>query len=196
MSRPDGEEGRDGPEGPGVRDPELRRMLGLFDLPAFARRGLEIESFPVRLRARCAAERDGMLDMVRLRLRQWAAGSGPNGWVDVFRAPIEPLWDLTAEPPPTWATLPLGAFRRRGLGRDLKASVERFNRRWLGFLETLRFDTYNNQVDQYNRYYVLEKEIALGSARLAARHFSPKAPLGRADVLAWYPLLPEPELLG
>lgn len=183
----------DGPEAFEVRDPELRRMLGLFDMPAFARRGLEIESFQVRLRARCRVHRDGMLGMVRLRLKQWAAGSRPDDWSEIFRAPIEPLWDLTCAPPPVWARLPLGASRRRGLGRDLKASVERFNRRWRDHLATMNFDTQNRLIDQYNRYYVLEKEIALGSARLAARHFVPKTPLRQADVLAWFPLLPEPE---
>lgn len=185
----------DGPHGGEVRDPELRQMLGLFDVPAFARRGRELESFQTRLRVRCEAQRDGMLEMVRLRLKQYAAGSGPTSWADVFREPIDPLWELTGAPAPVWAALPSGGYRRRSLGRDLRASVERFNRRWRGFLETLSFDTHNRLIDHYNRYYVLEKEIALGSARLAARHFVPKPPLQRSDVLAWCPLLPEPELL-
>ncbi len=38
-------------------------------------------------------------------------------------------------------------------------------------------------IDQYNRYYVLEKECSLGSARLAARHFTPKPPLTREALL-------------
>ncbi|MFO0887509.1 MAG: hypothetical protein U0790_00020 [Isosphaeraceae bacterium] len=59
----------------------------------------------------------------------------------------------------------------------------------------MQFDTHNKMVEQYNRYYVLEKEIALGSARLATRHFVPMTPLNRAVVLGWYPPLPEPDLL-
>ena len=49
-------------------------------------------------------------------------------------------------------------------------------------------------IDQYNRYYVLEKECVLGSARLALRHFTAKTRLTRAALDADYPPLPVPEL--
>jgi hypothetical protein len=51
-------------------------------------------------------------------------------------------------------------------------------------------------IDQYNRYYVLEKECVLGSSRLAARHFVPKARLTAEALLAAHPVLPVPELRG
>lgn len=186
----------DGPEAPSfdVRDRELQQMLGLFDAPAFARRGREVEGLLERLRARCANERDERLDMVRLRLAQWAAVATPESWADVFEAPIDALWDLAGAPAPVWASAPASRFRRRGTARDLLASVDRFNRRWDDFLDGLRLGTYNRMVDHYNRYYILEKEIVLGSARLAARHFAPKRHLAVEDVRAWFPPLPPPAL--
>ena len=67
-----------------------------------------------------------------------------------------------------------GRLRRdsgRTVARDLIASVERFNKRWGQFLEALNLDPINQMIDQYNTYYVLEKECVMGSPRLAARHF-------------------------
>ncbi len=112
-------------------DAEMKELLGLFDVPAFARRGQDLEYALARLHARCRRERDGLLDMVRLRLRQWAeAGSGPDDWRSVFTAPIERLWPLCDAEPPTWADRPAPPRRHRAIARDLIASVNRFNRRW------------------------------------------------------------------
>jgi hypothetical protein len=189
----DGDEGQEGPSFD-VQDRELQQMLGLFDAPAFARRGREVEGLLERLQARCRAERDQMLDMVRLRLAQWSASSTPDSWSDTFVQPIDALWELANAPGPMWAATPSSRFRRRGIARDLIASVGRFNGRWDDFLASLRLDTYNRMVEQYNRYYVLEKEILLGSARLATRHFVPKPPLAQDDLKVWFPPLPLPEL--
>jgi hypothetical protein len=52
----------------------------------------------------------------------------------------------------------------------------------------------NRLVDRYNRYYVLEKECTLRSARLAARHFEPKPRVSHDALLERYPPLPLPEL--
>ena len=67
--------------------------------------------------------------------------------------------------------LPFGAGRL--IASDLKTAVLRFNRRWAQFLERLNLEPANAAIDQYNRYYVLEKECVMGSPRLAARHFPP-----------------------
>jgi hypothetical protein len=178
-----------------VQDRELRQMMGMFDAPAFARRGQELESFLVRLQARCQRERHVLLDMVRLRLRQWASVSRADDWRSVFATPIDPLWSLSGADPPRWAETSASLFRRRVVGRDLVASVTRFGRRWTGFLESIQLDSYNKLVHQYNRYYLLEKEMVLGSSRLAARHFRPKSPLTIEHLLEQFPPLPVPELI-
>ena len=73
-------------------DAEMKELLGLFDVPAFARRGQDLEYALARLHDRCRRERLGMLDMVRLRLRQWSrAATGPDDWRTTFAAPIDRL---------------------------------------------------------------------------------------------------------
>jgi hypothetical protein len=170
---------------------ELNQILGLFDVPAFARRGHELEYALDRLDRRLGRERAGLLDMVKLRLRQWAAvATGPDDWRGAFAAPVASLYALAAAEAPAWADRPAHDRRRRAAARDLAASVARFNRRWLDVLDGLRLDAVNSQVEQYNRYYVLEKECVLGSARLAARFFVPKPPVTRGSILARHPALP------
>jgi hypothetical protein len=176
---------------------ELRSLLGLFDAPAFARRGLDLEYALTRLQMRLVRERSGMLDMVRVRLRQWASvATGPDDWAGVFAATVAPLYALSGAEPPVWADAPAAPRRRRAAARDLVASATRFNRRWLHFLDALRLDPVNRQVELYNRYYVLEKECVIGSARLAARNFVPKPLLTHESLLADHPTLPVPVLVG
>jgi hypothetical protein len=176
-----------------VVDPEMRELLGMFDVPAFARRGHELEHALGRLGLLLRRQRLGMLDMVRLRLKQWAdAADGSESEVTVFVESIQPLWPLTGAEPPRWASRNATDRKRKSIARDLRAGVERFNRRWSSRIEELNLDGINQQIDRYNRYYVLEKECVLGSARLAARHFVPRPPLERADLFVDHPLLPVP----
>lgn len=174
---------------------ELNQLLGLFDAPAFARRGHDLEYALKRLHERLVRERTGRLDMVRLRLRQWASvADGPGDWRGVFAASIDAMYALAGTEPPVWAGQPAAPRRRRAVARDLVASVERFNRRWADFLDALPLDPFNRQIERYNRYYVLEKECVVGSARVASRHFAPKPRLTREALLADHPTLPVPEL--
>jgi len=134
-----------------------------------------------------------MLEMVRLRLRQWAAAApGPEADSRFFLASIAPLWPLADAEAPRWGTRRASSWGLRAIARDLITSVERFNRRWLDHLEGLDLGPINRQVDDYNRYYLLEKECSLGSARLAARNFVPKVRVTLDDLRAELPLLPVP----
>ena len=174
---------------------EIKELLGLFDVPAFARRGQDVEHSRLRLTWRCEKARSGMLDMFRLRLRQWAAASnGPDLARIVFVEPIDSLWPLSHAPSPKWAARPDSSRRLRAIGRDIIASSERFNRRWNQYLDTIDLGPINRQIDHYNRYYVLEKECVLGSIRLAARHFVPREFVTLDDLRIEHPLLPVPQL--
>jgi hypothetical protein len=176
-------------------DAEIKELLGLFDVPAFARRGQDLEYSLARLRLRSRQVRRGMLDMVRLRLRQWASlADGPRADSLVFAASIAGLWPLAEAEPPKWAARTASPRKLRGVARDLIASAERFNRRWLDHLDGLNLDPINRQVDDYNRYYLLEKECSLGSAKLAARHFVPKTHVTLDDLRLELPPLPVPVL--
>jgi hypothetical protein len=174
---------------------EVKELLGLFDAPAFARRGLDLEHAVARLDARCRRERAEMLEMVRLRLKQWtAAASGPETAGEVFARPIDDLWTLADAPPPAWADRPAPARKLRAVARDLVASVERFNRRWDRFLDGLNYEPVNGMIERYNRYYLLEKECTLRSARLAAQHFEPRPSVSSRTMIERHPTLPVPEL--
>src|SRR5262245_28934207 len=82
-------------------DVEIKEMMGLFDTPAFARRGVELDEMLRRMHERCRVARSDRLDMVRLRLRQWAqAVTGMDSWSDVFAASIDRLWALSDADPP------------------------------------------------------------------------------------------------
>ncbi len=179
----------------GSIETEIKELLGLFDVPAFARRGQDLEYALTRLRTRLRANRTAMLDMVRLRLRQWsAASSGPETDGRIFVESIAPLWPLTDAEPPRWARRTATSWRLRAVARDLIASVERFNRRWLDQLDKVDVGPVNKMVDDYNRYYLLEKECSLGSARLAARNFVPKTHVHLDEIRDEFPPLPVPRL--
>jgi hypothetical protein len=175
---------------------EVKELMGLFDLPAFARRGHDLEITHRRLHDRCRRTRGEMLDMVHLRLRQWSrAVNGPVAWSGVFIRSIEPLWPLSGAEEPEWADSLAPVRRQRIIAADLKNAVLRFNRRWMQFLERLNVEPANAVISQYNRYYVLEKECVMGSPRLAARHFSPIPQLTTESLANDHPTLPVPELI-
>jgi hypothetical protein len=176
---------------------DVKELMGLFDLPAFARRGQELEATLRRLHQRCRAARGQLLEMVYLRLRQWSrAAAGPESWRGIFTSSIESLWTLSDAEPPQWAPSEAPLNRRLSIARDLVGAIERFNRRWIQFIDRTNLEPANFVIDQYNRYYVLEKECVMGSARLAARHFTPVPPLTHAMLLEEHKPLPIPELAG
>ncbi len=135
--------------------------------------------------------------MVQVRLRQWTrVATGPDDWVSVFAVSIEPLWSLSEAEPPEWAATPAAGQRRLAVARDLVAAVNRFNRRWVQFVESINLGPANGVIDHYNRYYVLEKECVMGSSRLAARFFAPIPLLTPERLLRDHPLLPVPDLVN
>ena len=175
---------------------EVKELMGLFDLPAFARRGQDLEIILRRLHDRCRRTRGEMLDMVHLRLRQWSrAVTGPDAWSGIFAGSIEPLWPLSGAGEPVWSDSLAPIRQRRLIASDLNSAVRRFNRRWTEFLQRLNVEPANAVIDQYNRYYVLEKECVMGSPRLAARHFTPVQGLTTETLANDHRTLPAPELL-
>ena len=174
---------------------EVKELMGLFDLPAFARRGQEVEYSQARLHERCRVLRADLLDMVRMRLRQWAGSvTGPDGWRGIFTASIEPLWILSAADEPRWSRLAAPARRQLTVARDLIAATVRFNARWTRFVDQMDLAPVNHAIDRYNRYYLIEKECVVGSARIAARHFVPIVQFDKENLLQSHPTLPVPEL--
>jgi hypothetical protein len=175
---------------------EVKEVMGLFDLPAFARRGQDLQLALSRLHERCRAARGSMLDMVRLRLRQWAAAvTGPASWSSVLAGSIEPLWPLAQAAPPHWANSSAPIHRQRQVARDLIDSVLRFNRRWTHYLDHLNLAPTNLVIEEYNRYYLIEKECVMGSPRLASRYFTTIPTVTTQMLHRDHPILPVPVLL-
>jgi hypothetical protein len=117
----------------------------------------------------------------------------PAAWSTLFTASIEPLWPLAGAGNPGWAGSPAPLRRQRQIARDLIESVLRFNQRWQQFVDRINLDPTNHVIEQYNRYYVLEKECFMGSPRRAARHFTPVSPITVAMLIEYHPTLPVPE---
>lgn len=104
------------------------------------------------------------------------------------------LWRPVLKRPVPYAVV---AGMARPVYGQLAESFRRFNRRWKPFVERLDLSVINTIRDEYNRYYVIEKECSTGSALLANRDFVPLAPETPATLLQAYPLLPDcPALPG
>ena len=140
------------------------------------------------------------LAMVRLRVGQLHALAG--GWDalhslvpdDADRALLARLHDelqpdlrMPLEPTTSVRTL-------RGALRDLLEAMESFNARWQRWLAELDLTAVNKVREDYNRYYLLEKECALGFAAVARRDFKPLPAITRGDVEEQLPLLELPRL--
>jgi hypothetical protein len=176
-----------------------RMLLGLGDRPAYLRRGMSVEDAEVRVVRKCEIARDEMLYAVRLRLRFWnrLLHDRPRIRARVSEAASESAADIGAkvfgpgEPsvsvaPPGWSIF---------AGRHWRAfvtAVEEFNANWRRYLETMPLDDLYRVIDGYNRFYVLEKECAVRSARTALRGFVAKQKPTWKDFLERFPLLPIP----
>ena len=75
---------------------------------------------------------------------------------------------------------------------EVREAIERFNQRWRDFIANFNLQHVNEVRDRYNRYYLLEKECALESSRVARSGFQRLSPLQPDDFLKIMPLLPVP----
>jgi len=181
---------------------ELRELMAHFDAPAYVRRARHVDGTYEQLLERCRCLRQEWLTMVRTRLGQLAALS--DGWEAIRPAlsageELQSLRRLHDELRPELRIAPAPTESLRVLRRAavaLQGSIGRFNQRWSTFLGELDLVPLNRLRDEYNRYYVLEKECALRSPRLAREGFRPLRPLTVDDLAAQFPTLPVFRLAG
>jgi hypothetical protein len=173
--------------------------MPLLDAPAYVRRAREVEAAWSLLLERCEKERTALLAMPRMRLGVLFA-SLPSD------AMLESLWQfpeqaaylrhLHAEWRPQLRVklkpVRAAAELKRPVA-NLITSFTRFNRRWLKALGDLDLRNINTLREDYNRYYLLEKECALRSARIAGEGFRPLEPVTTEHLLARFPMLQVPE---
>ncbi len=173
-------------------------MLLAFDAPAFVRRAQQVEIAWEGLQAVCRREREQLLEMPRMRLARFVMlreswprdvspiyGADDLAYLDGLYQDWKPSLRSAAKPARTEAEVVQALA-------DLTRSFGRFNRRWLGYLGELDLRPINQLRDGYNRFYVLEKECALRSARLAREGFVPLAAVRVEDLLERFPVLKIP----
>jgi hypothetical protein len=165
----------------------FKQFTARYDVPAYVRRARRVQEALDGLVARCRKQRDEWLIMVRANARMALAlaGSSADGELRQLASMLDlPGIPVAANP---------GSRRRLGRAlRELAESIAHFNRRWRRYLHEVDRAPVNQLRDDYNRYYTLEKECALHSARLARLGFQPLEPLSVAELFTLLPLLPLP----
>jgi len=180
----------------------VQRVLGHYDAPAFIRRARRVQEALDLVLVRCRQQRDQWLMMPRLRLGMLRALAGDWHRLQPWLADEDQfvvLQDLENELTPRLRVriepTPSGRKLQRHL-RALRESLETFNRRWLDFLLNVDLTPVNEAREGYNRYYLLEKECAMRSPRLARQGFHPLQPMTVDELRTRLPLLPIPRLVG
>jgi hypothetical protein len=181
-------------------DPIRSQILGLEGPPAFMRRARHVQETLDTILKRCHRQRDEWLTMVRLRLATVAALTGDwqrlRRWladdeqVEVLRQLHDDLRSQLRLPVPVTGS----SGRLRSALAELIESLERFNRRWQEFVSKVDLTLANEAREKYNRFYLLEKECAVGRAGLTRQDFVQLPPLRHEDVIQHYPPLPVPRV--
>lgn len=82
------------------------------------------------------------------------------------------------------------ARKKERAQRRLDETVDRCNARWRKWLEADgRYDAVNRQIDDFNRYYNLERQAALKHVPMSFVRADPKDHLGPEDLLQRYRLM-------
>jgi len=174
-----------------VNDPErlmFGYIAGRYGPPAFVRRQQCVDAAWQVVLNDCRAEYERLLKPVRGQILVVAAALGLP--IDAEFEPANALTVIFKVAKTRWHGSHQMPRRARIEMDRLVASVHRFNRRWVEFVETVDLKEVNRLRDGYNRYYVLEKECALRSERLARLGFEPLRPATHAELFDRYVKLP------
>jgi hypothetical protein len=177
----------------------VQRVLGHFDAPAFVRRVRRLEDSERILREHLAQKRAEWLAMT-LRVGQLLALAGDWDRVRPHLASAESLDGIRmlhdALQPELRLPLKANPSARvlRAVLRELIAAIDLFNQRWQRYIAEFDLGPINALRDGYNLHYLIEKECALGNARVARMGFKRLDPLTTADLLREFPLLLVPSL--
>ena len=178
----------------------FQQIAGLFDEPAFLRRARTTRNAWEFLLARAERKRKDWLKMPAIKLGRLYMLSDKFRLLSKYVSgeDRETLRQQMLELNPKMLRhLPVARDESKIVDEltELIGTYSRFNTRWFAHVCTLNYDRVNELRDGYNKYYVLEKECALMSARTAAAGFQPLLMIGREDVLEVLPLLQIPDFL-
>jgi hypothetical protein len=197
-------------------DNPLADILGHYDTPAYVRRGTQLANARAQVFQMCQSARDEHLCLVRAHWRTIrrsvsdcrelrnelatehdyelvcnleVALSTHGSYAASTTSIAESAYESVAR-----QRRPFRLFGQRANLRALVKSIEWFNRRWSRFLAAFDLRGVNRLVTDYNRYYLLEKECAMRSARLAARGYVPARQITHDELIERYPFLAVPRL--
>jgi hypothetical protein len=176
------------------------QVVSHYDAPAYVRRGRLVQQTLEDLLDRCRQQQAEWLEMARLRLGQLAALAGDlRRLAPLLAQPqqIDDLFELLTELQPRLRAPVERARSPRHLRRallDLCESLERFNLKWLAYLDKVDLSLVNEVREGYNKYYLLEKECAMRSPVLARIGFRRLEPLTLADLQKLLPPLRVPRV--
>ena len=174
----------------------FQQVLGHYGDPSFVRRGRQVQQAFEEVVESCRTRREERLAFVRLPLGTLFALAGTVGALQEILDNSQQLATLTMlldNLQPRLRLPPAPTGNRRVLRRafvEVREAVERFNLRWQTYVTELDLRHVNEVRDNYNRFYLLEKECAVGSARVARQGFQRLSPLTPDDLLGILPLLP------
>jgi len=163
--------------------------------PSFCRRGTAVEDAWQALVGKCREKHREIAAMARLRLATFLALSAGQrhlaaqccdesdlNYLDLLHR----QWSYQLQIPVAPAT---SVRQLQTPFAELQQSFRRFNDRWNGFINKVDLSLNNRLRDNYNLYYLIEKECALWSSQIARRGFEPMPPLTHADLFVEFPLL-------
>lgn len=170
-------------------------LMYAFDVPAYVRRARGVEDAWNVLLDNCRHARGRLLEMPRMRLAklfvlgQLAVQDLPDiiadedlRWLRALHQDWQPQLRAMIKPARSESELERAKT-------ELQLSFRRFNMRWSKHLHELELAPINRLRDNYNRYYLLEKECAVRSARVAQAGFVPLKCVSVADLFEEFPLL-------
>lgn len=176
-------------------DDLTKRVLGLFDQPAYIRRALRVDDAVASLHQRLAKQYQEQLRPVRIALAAWhkVLAHDPRAIKvldETLRIRIAAMeQQLPPNPEPIPATTSRWIRPTRILDQ-LLASMDEFNRRWRDYIGAVDVSMIDRRIDEHNQYYLIEKECAFRSPRAAARGYRPMAAFDRRQLFERFPLLP------
>lgn len=179
---------------------ELRayqEMLMCFDTPAYIQRSQSVEAEWNAVLSRCKKQRNTWLEIPLMRLAKLERLTDSD-WTrfDVFAQPeAKALSELVDLWKPKLRSSINPATNRKDATRAADALIDafnRFNQRWLAFIEDFDLNKLNQLRQDYNDYYVLEKECVVLSPKVAQWGFEPLPPATLDDLLKLFPLLHVP----
>jgi hypothetical protein len=181
----------------GSRGEFLKLLAECGEQPAFIARAQAPVLALDALISTCEAKRTEMLKWPAFHLSALAQHLR-NDWsrLDCLLASSESVGILKALHANIQMKTPVGTnwlVSDKSALRQFLDSAQRYNRNWSSYIDGLDLELVNKPRRDFNQFYVLEKECAFGSERVADG-FEPLGMIDSGFLYSRFPLLPLPKL--